>query len=111
LNEEERADRSKINAAFEALEEDLKVIYPQVFKGRVLARARRLAWVIDGLKRSPYYTGRHRLPHKAPRVHGLFFAGDTVQTRGCGIDAAARSGVLCAGAVLGEDIPSFRRSR
>jgi len=111
LNEEERADRSKINAAFEALEEDLKVMYPQVFKGRVLARARRLAWVIDGLKRSPYYTGRHRLPHKAPRVHGLFFAGDTVQTRGCGIDAAARSGVLCAAAVLGVDIPTFRRSK
>lgn len=108
LNERDRADRSRVNASFEALEEDLKVMYPQIFRGKILVKARRLALVIDGLKRSPFYTGRYRLSHKAPGVRGLYFAGDTVQTRGCGIDAAARSGVLCAGVVLGEEIPTYR---
>jgi hypothetical protein len=32
----------------------------------------------------------------------------TFQTRGCGIDAAARSGVICAGVVLGEEVPKYR---
>jgi phytoene dehydrogenase-like protein len=111
LNERDRTDRSKVNAAFEALEEDLQVMYPQIYRGNILAKARRFVPVIDGLKRSPFYTGRFRIPHKAPGVRGLFFAGDTVQTRGCGVDAAARSGVLCAGAVLGEQISTFRVNR
>ena len=83
-------------------------MYPQIFRGKILAKARRLALVVDGLRRSPFYTGRYRLSHKAPGVRGLYFSGDTVQTRGCGIDAAARSGVLCAAAVLEEGIPTFR---
>lgn len=108
LHDRDRGDRSRVNAAFEALEEDLKVMYPQIFRGEILVKARRLALVIDGLRRTPFYTGRYRLPHTAPGVQGLYFAGDTVRTRGCGIDAAARSGVLCAGAVLGEEIPTYR---
>lgn len=108
LDEHSRANREKVDAAFAALEEDLKIIYPQIYRGQILGKARRLALVVDGLKRSPYYTGRYRIPHTAPGVRGLFFAGDTVRTRGCGIDAAARSGILCASAILGERIPTFR---
>lgn len=38
----------------------------------------------------------------------IIFGAGTSQTRGCGIDAAARSGVICAGVVLGEEIPTYR---
>ncbi len=107
LRDSVRGDRSKIDAAFEAVEEDLKLMYPEIYRGKILAKRRRITFVTDGLRRSPFYTGRHRLPHKAPGVRGLFFAGDTVRTRGVGIDAAARSGILCAGEVLEKEIPTF----
>lgn len=111
LRESVRRDRSKIEAAFEAMEEDFKLIYPEIYQGRILAKRRRFILVTDGLRRSPFYTGRHRLPHRAPGVGGLFFTGDTVQSRGVGIDMAARSGILCAGAVLEREIPTFRPNK
>jgi len=108
LRESVRTNRSKIKAAFEAVGEDLNLMYPQIYHGKILAKRRRLILVTDGLKRSPFYTGRHRVSRKVPFIRGLFFTGDTVQTRGVDIDAASRSGILCAGTVLESEIPTFR---
>ena len=47
--------------------------------------------------------GKFRPQAKAPGVEGLFFAGDTANSRTVpGLEAAADSAMICAEAILGK---------
>lgn len=101
------ADKWRLERVFQALSLDLKEMYPEIKKENVLWEVRSVLVGADGLGRVPYFTGRFRVHHRSP-IEGLYVTGDTVQTRGCGVDAAARSGILCANAILKTDYPTLR---
>ena len=54
----------------------------------------------DGLERKPGMVGKHRPDIKAPKVEGLYFAGDNYRGRGVGVNNAAISAMLCAEQIL-----------
>jgi phytoene dehydrogenase-like protein len=55
---------------------------------------------IDGIARRPRCVGIFRPDYKAPGIDGLYFAGDTVRSRGVGMDFASRSGLRCVEKIL-----------
>jgi hypothetical protein len=55
-----------------------------------------------GLMGKPGLSGGNRPENKAPNMEGLYFAGDTVKSRGIGIDRAARSALTCVDMIMGE---------
>jgi phytoene dehydrogenase-like protein len=96
---------------YENLKKDLEMLYPEISEQNVIRVRRRTPNpYADGLARSPYYTGNFRIDHRSP-IRNLYFAGDTVRTRGVGIDAAVRSGILCVNRMLGSDFPTLLASR
>ncbi|MCK4242777.1 MAG: NAD(P)/FAD-dependent oxidoreductase [Dehalococcoidia bacterium] len=112
LNPELMKDKRTVEQLQEALERDLALMYPEIkeefiirrLPSRVSLPGRRL--LIDGLARMPYYTGNFRIDHESP-IEGLYLTGDTVRTRGCGIDAAVRSSIWCFNKITGANVPSF----
>ncbi len=107
----ERARQNKkiLRELFNALTKDLNLLYPEIKNDNIMRSIRSISRGDDGLGRMPYFTGKYRLSHKTP-IEGFYLAGDTVRTRGVGVDAAARSGILCANAILDSDFPTFRPS-
>jgi len=105
-------DKAAVQQLFEAVEKDFAVMFPEVTDEYIIEKRShsRIStpgrMLIDGLGRMPYYTGNFRVDHEGP-IEGLYFAGDTVRTRGCGVDAAARSAVWCFNKMMGENVPSF----
>jgi phytoene dehydrogenase-like protein len=100
---------SKTNELYSKLEKDLKLLYPEINETNIIHVTRRKAHpYADGLARSPYFTGNFRIDYESP-ISNLYFAGDSVRTRGVGIDGAARSAVLCVNRILGLDFPTFLR--
>ena len=112
LNPELMKDKRTVEQLQEALERDLALMYPEIKEEFIIRRlptrttlpGRRL--LIDGLARMPYYTGNFRIDHESP-IEGLYLTGDTVRTRGCGIDAAVRSSIWCFNKITGGNVPSF----
>jgi phytoene dehydrogenase-like protein len=60
-----------------------------------------------GVINKPGLVGAVRPDSRVREIDGLFLTGDTVRSRGIGIDKAARSGITTAEAVLGERHPFF----
>lgn len=102
-------NRKVLKEFFNDLKKDLKLLYPEIKEDNILWFTRSINLGDDGLGRMPYFTGKYRLSHKTP-IEGLYLAGDTVKTCGVGMDAAARSGILCANAILDSNFPTFRPS-
>jgi phytoene dehydrogenase-like protein len=100
-------DTARTEDLYASLHEDLRLLYPEINESNTIRISRRKPHpYADGLARSPYFTGDFRIDHKSP-IRNLYFAGDSVRTRGVGIDGAARSGILCANRILGLDLPTF----
>jgi len=60
-----------------------------------------------GVVNKPGLVGAVRPDARVREIDGLFLTGDTVRSRGIGIDKAARSGITTAEAVLGARLPFF----
>ncbi|MEV5848559.1 FAD-dependent oxidoreductase [Streptomyces sp. NPDC051985] len=60
-----------------------------------------------GVVNKPGLVGAVRPDTQVREIDGLFLTGDTVRSRGIGIDKAARSGITSAEAVLGRRHPFF----
>lgn len=60
-----------------------------------------------GVVNKPGLVGAVRPDARVREIDGLFLTGDTVRSRGIGIDKAARSGITTAEAVLGSRLPYF----
>lgn len=60
-----------------------------------------------GVVNKPGLVGAVRPDTTVREIDGLFLTGDTVRSRGIGIDKAARSGITTAEAVLGARLPYF----
>jgi hypothetical protein len=112
LNPELLKDKKTVEQLHEALGKDLAVMYPEIKEEFIIRRQPRQTvlpgrrFLVDGLARMPYYTGNFRVDHKGP-IEGLYFTGDTVRTRGCGIDAATRASIWCFNKMMGANVPSF----
>ena len=101
-------NKRKENELLEDFEKDFTALHPEMIKHIIEAKTtlRRRAPAWDGLARMPYYTGNFRIDHKSP-ISGLYFCGDTVRSRGVGIDAAVRSAIWCFNKIMGENVPTF----
>jgi len=112
LNPELVKDKKMVEQLCQALDKDFAVLYPEMTEEFIISKRSYGAAappgraLVDGLGRMPYYTGNFRVDHKGP-IEGLYFAGDTVRARGCGIDAAVRSSIWCFNRITGENVPSF----
>ncbi len=112
LNPELMKDKRTVEQLHEALEKDLAVMYPDIKEEFIVHRLPRRTtlpgrrFLVDGLARMPYYTGNFRVDHKSP-IEGLYLTGDTVRTRGCGIDASVRASIWCFNKIMDESVPSF----
>jgi hypothetical protein len=112
LNPELMKEKRTVEQLHEALDKDLAFIFPNIKEEFIIQKLPRRTRIpgrqplVDGLARMPYYTGNFRIDHKGP-IEGLYFAGDTVRSRGCGIDAAVRSSIWCFNKIMGENVPSF----
>ena len=110
LNPEVLKDKKTRETMFVALHKDLEAMYPEIIPHIVRESEPRASMgrygVVDGLARMPYYTGNFRIDHAGP-FDGLYFAGDTVRARGCGIDCAVRSAVWCFNKIMRENLPTF----
>ena len=60
-----------------------------------------------GVVNKPGLVGAVRPDTRVREIDGLFLTGDTVRSRGIGIDKAARSGITTAEAVLDQRLPFF----
>lgn len=60
-----------------------------------------------GVINKPGLVGAVRPDTRVREIDGLFLTGDTVRSRGIGIDKAARTGITAAEAVLGDRLPFF----
>lgn len=60
-----------------------------------------------GVINKPGLVGAVRPDARVREIDGLFLTGDTVRSRGIGIDKAARSGISTAEAVLGRRLAFF----
>jgi len=102
-------DSPKTEELYAKLERDLKLLYPEINESNVIRVSRRKTHpYADGLARSPYFTGKFRIDYESP-ISNLYFAGDSVRTRGVGIDGAARSAILCVNRILNLEFPTFLR--
>jgi phytoene dehydrogenase-like protein len=81
--------------------ETVKQMFPGVEENLVWKYDGRMVG-IDGLGRSPGFTGRCRPPVFMKEVPGLYFAGDCYTGRGVGMNAAANSAMLCAEKILSD---------
>ena len=79
--------------------EDLEELFPGIWKS-VKWGIKGTFTGIDGIARRPRCVGIFRPDYKAPGIDGLYFAGDTVRSRGVGMDFASRSGLRCVEKIL-----------
>ncbi|MDG2427326.1 MAG: FAD-dependent oxidoreductase [Acidimicrobiales bacterium] len=93
-------DKEFVRAKFTEFEKEVEIMWPgledNVFKRRT--------YVFEpsfGVIQKPGLVGKFRPHWKAPNVEGLYFASETFQSRGIGIDRAARAGLSCVEDILG----------
>ena len=79
--------------------EDLEELFPGIWNS-VKWGIKGTFTGIDGIARRPRCVGIFRPDYKAPGIEGLYFAGDTVRSRGVGMDFASRSGLRCVEKIL-----------
>ena len=94
-------DKEFVREKFEEFEQEVEIMWPglknPVFKRRT--------YVFDpsfGVIQKPGLVGKFRPHWKAPNIEGLYFASETFQSRGIGIDRAARAGLSCVEDILGK---------
>jgi phytoene dehydrogenase-like protein len=96
-------DRERLRETTDLLKEDLEEIFPGWQEGALWVKPF-FHW--EEPARNPGRAGVFRPGPKAPAVEGLYFAGDTVNSRALpGLETAADSAVICAKEILGE-LPS-----
>jgi phytoene dehydrogenase-like protein len=96
-------DRERFNRTIELLKEDLAEIFPGWDEEAIWMKSY-FHW--EEPARGPGRSGVFRPGPKAPGVEGLYFTGDTVNSRTLpGLECAADSAMICAKEILGE-LPS-----
>ena len=112
LNPELLKDKRTVEQLHDALDRDLALMYPDITEEFIVKRQPRRTvipgrrFVVDGLARMPYYTGNFRIDHQSP-IEGLYLTGDTVRSRGTGVDCAVRGAIWCFNKITGENLPTF----
>ena len=93
-------DMSFVKRKFDEFEQDVEIMWPGLSKA-VFKRRHLVYDPSFGVIQKPGLVGRFRPHWKAPNVEGLYFASETFQSRGIGVDRAARAGLTCVEDVLG----------
>ena len=112
LNPELLKDKRTVEQLHDALDRDLALMYPDITEEFIVKRLPRRTvipgrrFMVDGLARMPYYTGNFRIDHQSP-IEGLYLTGDTVRSRGTGVDCAVRGAIWCFNKITGENLPTF----
>lgn len=92
-------DAAFVRDMFERLDRELALLFPN-YDGAKLWTKRHVVTTFAVAQR-PGMVGRWRPPHEVPGVEGLFFAGETFQSRGVGIDRAAQSALSTVDRIIG----------
>ncbi len=93
-------DTEFIKEKFDEFEREVEIMWPGL-KDNVFKRRTYVFEPSFGVIQKPGLVGKFRPNWKAPNVEGLYFASETFQSRGIGIDRAARSGLSCVEDILG----------
>jgi len=97
---EKARDLAYVERQFEALEADLKTMYPGL-RGAYWRRRHLVHDPSFGVIQKPGLVGTFRPHWRAPNVGGLYFASETFRSRGIGVDRAARAGLTVVEDYLG----------
>jgi len=111
FNPEIMKDKATVERLFEALDKDFAALLPELSDDYIVERRRSpigggVESLIDGLARMPYFSGKFKIDNVGP-LDGLYFAGDTVRSRGTGMDASVRSAIWCFNKITGENVPTY----
>jgi len=94
-------DKEFIKEKFAEFEAEVEIMWPGL-KNSVFKRRTYIFEPSFGVIQKPGLVGKFRPHWKAPNVDGLYFASETFQSRGIGIDRAARAGLSCVEDILGK---------
>ena len=103
---EQIRNRSWLRKMFHNIEADLEDMYP-AFKQTLWRKKHTVFDLPFGVQGKPGVVGRFRPDFVAPAVEGLYFASDTFQGRGIGMDKVSRTALSCVERIQGERIPYF----
>lgn len=96
---ERQRDINFVKRKFDEFEQDVEIMWPGL-KEHVFKRRHYVMDPSFGVIQKPGMVGRFRPHWKAPNVAGLYFASETFQSRGIGVDRAARAGLSCVEDIL-----------
>lgn len=97
-------DKAWLDRKFHEFRLDIEDMMPQA-KGALWTKKHLVTTY--GVINRPGLVGAVRPDTRVREIDGLFLTGDTVRSRGIGIDKAARTGITTAEAVLGDRLPFF----
>ena len=92
-------DKEFVREKFSEFEQEIEIMWPGL-KENVFKRRTYVFEPSFGVIQKPGLVGKFRPHWKAPNVEGLYFASETFQSRGIGVDRAARAGLSCVEDIL-----------
>ncbi len=102
-------NKRSFSQAVSNFEKDMEEMFPKL-KQSIWKRWHVIHNPAFGLLGKPGLSGGNRPENKAPNIEGLYFAGDTVKSRGIGMDRSARSALTCVELILGDRLQGLEKT-